>query len=81
MTINSSRIYAKLNILYDCGNIIETDVFWQYMYVVRCMRWQWVSLVEQELLTLPEHLSSPRVFKRVRVTRSFVLYVCFVDRC
>jgi hypothetical protein len=40
-----------------------------------------VSLVEQELLTLPEHLSSPTVFSGVRVTRSLVLYVCFVDRC
>ena len=40
-----------------------------------------VPLVEQELLTLPEHLSSPPVFTGVRVTRSLVLYVCFVDRC
>jgi hypothetical protein len=40
-----------------------------------------VSLVEQELLTLPEHLSSPSVFSGVRVTRSLVLYVCFVDCC
>ena len=40
-----------------------------------------VSLVEQELLTLPEHLSSLLVFSGVRVTRSLVLYVCFVDRC
>jgi hypothetical protein len=40
-----------------------------------------VSLVEQELLTLPEHLSSPPVFSGVRVTWSLVLYVCFVDRC
>jgi hypothetical protein len=37
--------------------------------------------VEQELLTLPEHLSSPPVFSGVRVTRSLVLCVCFVDRC
>jgi len=42
---------------------------------------QSVSLVEQELLTLREHLSSPPVFSGVRVTRSLVLYVCFVDRC
>ena len=35
-------------------------------------------LVEQELLTLPEHLSSPPGF---RVTRSLVLCVCFVNRC
>jgi len=34
-----------------------------------------VPLVEQELLTLPEHLSSPPVFTGVRVTRSLVLYV------
>jgi len=40
-----------------------------------------VSLVQQELLTLPEHLSSSPVFSGVRVTRSLVLYVCFVDRC
>ena len=44
-----------------------------------------VSLVEQELLTLPEHLRSPLVVSAtnsgVRVTRSLVLYVCFVGRC
>ena len=40
-----------------------------------------MSLVEQELPTLPEHMTSPPVFSGVRVTRSLVLYVCFVDRC
>jgi hypothetical protein len=30
-----------------------------------------VPLVEQELLILPEHMSSPPVFSRVRVTREF----------
>jgi hypothetical protein len=40
-----------------------------------------LSLVEQELLTLSENLSSPSVFSGVRVNRSLVLYVCFVDRC
>ena len=40
-----------------------------------------VPLVEQELLTLPGHLSSPPVFSGIRVTRSLVLYVCFVVRC
>ena len=37
--------------------------------------------VEQELPTRPEHLSSSPVFSGVRVTRSLVLYVCFVNRC
>jgi hypothetical protein len=40
-----------------------------------------VPLVEQELLTLPELLSSPPYFSGVCVTRSLVLCVCFVDRC
>ena len=38
------------------------------------------TLVEQELLTLPDHMSSPPVLSGVRVTPSLVLYVCFVDR-
>jgi len=38
-----------------------------------------VPVVEQELLTIPEHLSSP--FIEIRVTRSLVLYVCFLARC
>jgi hypothetical protein len=40
----------------------------------------WVPLKEQELLTLPEHISSPPVFSGVRVTRSLFLGVCFIDR-
>jgi hypothetical protein len=34
-----------------------------------------VSLVEQELLTLSEHLISSPVFSGVRVTRSLVLLI------
>ena len=39
-----------------------------------------VPLVEQTLLTLPMHMSSPPVFSEVRVTRTFVWCVSFVDR-
>ena len=39
-----------------------------------------VPLVEQELLTLQEHPSSPPIFSVVCVTRSLILCVCFVDR-
>ena len=35
-----------------------------------------VPLVEQELLTLPVHLSSPPIFSGIRVTRSFVYVFC-----
>ena len=40
-----------------------------------------VSLMDQELPTLPEHMSSLPVFSGVCVTRSLVLCECFVDRC
>jgi hypothetical protein len=40
-----------------------------------------VPIVEQELLTLQEHLISSPVFSGVRVTRSLVLCVYFVDLC
>jgi hypothetical protein len=40
-----------------------------------------VQLLDQELPTLPEHLGSLPIFSGVCVTRSLVLYVCFVDRC
>jgi hypothetical protein len=39
-----------------------------------------MPLVGQELLTLPEYLSSLPSFSEVRVTRSLVLCVCFVVR-
>ena len=38
----------------------------------------YVALVDPELLTLPEHLSSPLVFSGVRVTRPLVLYICLL---
>ena len=37
-----------------------------------------MSLVEKELLSFTEHLSSSAVFSGVRVTRSLVLYVCLL---
>ena len=40
-----------------------------------------VPLVEQELPTLSEHMSSPPVFSGIHVNRSLVLCSCFVDRC
>jgi len=40
-----------------------------------------VSHLEQELLTRPEHLSSPPVFNEVRVARSLFSVYCFVDCC
>jgi hypothetical protein len=50
-----------------------------HSFVTR-LTWR-VPLLEQELLILPEYLSSPPIFSGVRVSRSLVLCVCFVDRC
>ena len=49
---------------------------WLITGFVTGLTW-WVLLVEQKLLTLPQHLSSPPVFSGVRVTQSFVLYAMF----
>ena len=40
-----------------------------------------VSLVEQELIALPGHISSPPDFGGVLETQSLALCVCFVHRC
>jgi len=40
-----------------------------------------MPVVEQEMPTLPGHLISSPVFSGVRITRSLVLCVYFVDRC
>jgi hypothetical protein len=45
---------------------------WKRLNLFTRLTWR-VPLVEQELLTLPEHLSSPSVFSGVRVTHSLVL--------
>ena len=41
----------------------------------------WECLGGAGTATHPEHLSSPPLFSGVRVTRSLVLCVCFVDSC
>ena len=63
------------NGLYNISSAASTS----QSFVTRLTRR--VPHVEQELLTLPEHLCSPPVFSGVRVTLSLVLCVCFVDRC
>ena len=40
-----------------------------------------VPLVKQTLLTLPEHLSCSPVFSGIRVARSLIFCVVFVDPC
>jgi hypothetical protein len=71
-----SPFTQKLSFLYHRQSLYQTWLSSTLSVLTRR-----VSLVEQEQLTLPEHLSSPPGFSGVRVTRSLGLYVCFVDRC
>ena len=73
-------LILKMFIWYLCITSLSFPHSWLITGFVTKLTRQ-VSLVKQELLTIPEQLSSPPVFNGVRVTQSLVLYVCFVDRC
>jgi hypothetical protein len=50
---------------------------WKYSNMCTRVTTRWLPLVGEELLTIPEHLSSPPVFSGIRVTRSLVFCVMF----
>ena len=52
---------------------------WLITRFIARVTWQ-VPLVEQELLTLTEHMHSPQVFSGVRFNQSLVFYVMFFYR-
>ena len=69
--------YGRHHDLVDRYEISVSHHSWLITgFVTRLIRR--VPLVEQKLLTLPEFTPS---FSGVRVIRSLVLCVCFVDRC
>jgi hypothetical protein len=74
MTINNTCNYIAIlrAICTVCSFTASDYPFW---YFQTCLLYMDVLLP-----TRPEHLSSPLVFSGVRVTRSLVLSVCFVDR-
>ena len=75
------KFYGRHHDLVERNGIsVSFPCSWLITGFLTRLTWR-VSLVEQELLTLLEYLSSPLVFSGVRVSRSLVLYVCFVDRC
>jgi hypothetical protein len=86
---NCQCYYSTLSrneLAWYCRNLYRTTSYSFYHRPYQkqnCCHWNLITYirVEQELLTLLEHLSSPPVFSGVRVTRSLVLYACFVDRC
>ena len=74
------KIPREIN-TFSRASLTTMTWFWRYTIESAQRITKYIYWVEQELPTLPEHLSSPPIFSGVRVTRSFVLCVCFVDRC
>ena len=77
----SKWIKINLNCLTGFTTLVSTSPSFPHSwFITGCVTrlTRRVSLVEQELHTLPEHLSSPLVFSGVLVTRSLVLCACFV---
>jgi hypothetical protein len=61
------HFYTALSFMY---------ILYIFLLGVGCIRRLYFKLLEQELLTLPEHMSSPPVFSGVHVTQSSVyMYV------
>ena len=69
-------VYVKVKKKITRFTYVMTMFMTYHRFLTRLTRR--VSLVEQELLTLPESLSSSPVLNGVRVTRTLVLCVCFV---
>jgi hypothetical protein len=69
--------FASVSTIFrlELGNVPNSAVIFVFHFIDAIFHS--LPVLEQELLTLPEHLSSPPVFSGVRVTRSLVLYACF----
>ena len=81
--VRGSILRLRLQRDVYCGSYIRVG---KVRVVVREMHnkffWlSWSHLFESFTVALPVHLSSPPLFSGVRITRSFVLCVCFLDRC
>ena len=83
LTVKTKIYYKQRYHWRICERTIFVD--WNLLIVSFSIRWRscrlavtrWVSLVEQEQHTLPEHLSWLRVFSRVHVAQSLVFCVVF----
>ena len=74
-------LYGVALYIYGIGYLVEA---WKTRRLKKHHDISFRSLVSLQSLKHslpPEHLSSPPVFSGVPVTRSLVLYVCFVYRC
>ena len=75
------KSHVEVSLIYDHVEVFTSNVIIIKTKVFVTTLTRQVLLVEQELFTLPEHLSPLPIFSGIRVTRSLVLCVCFVDRC
>jgi len=81
MIIFLSSLGSDFCCFFEFCNILPLLSLTKHQLIISVVIDWLLSLVEQELLTLPDHMSSHPVLSGVRVTRSLVWCVCFVDRC
>ena len=83
-SLKHTWIFCTLVIMWRSFGFLAVNFFFFFNYLTLSVPNEGTechSRIVSTLLTLPEHLSSPPVFSGVRVTRSLVWCVCFVDRC
>ena len=91
LKLSCRKFYRRRHDLVDRLYLCHNDQWYvpSVVITIRSYRHSWlitrfvkqvtrrVPLVDQELLTLPEHMSSPPVFSGVRVIQSLVFFVVF----
>ena len=75
-SLSSTRINSKIELISDLF-LLHNRYFTKQCFSYN-KSFKRLSLVEQELLTLPGHLSSPTIFNGVRGALSLVFCVVFV---
>ena len=74
-------IYLSLSFILAFPRMCVEHNFHMAWYSCHLTLTRRVSLVEQEVSTLPQHMCSPAVFVWVRVAWSLFFCACFVYRC
>ena len=74
-------IYLSLSFILVFPRMCVEHNFHMAWYSCHLTLTRRVSLVEQEVSTLPQHMCSPAVFVWVRVAWSLFFCACFVYRC
>jgi hypothetical protein len=70
-----ANTFARMSLHQRLGNVFQQRNTYILRHVLTRLTRR-VPLVEQKLLTVPEHLSSPPVFSRSGKTRDYKIGIC-----